>query len=61
MTDSPEYPGTPRWVRIAAALALVLILILIALLLLGGPEGHGPARHLSVDGRTVGMGGSGGG
>ena len=44
--------GTPRWVKVSAALALVVVLLVAAMLLLGGGN-HGPGRH-------TGSGGDGG-
>lgn len=61
MTDQPEYPGAPRWVKVAAAIIVVLILILLALLVLGGPGGHGPGQHLSLKPGAVPVAGFGGG
>lgn len=49
MADRPEYPGAPRWVKVAGAIAVALILILLLLLLLRDPAGHGPGRHLSLE------------
>ena len=51
MTDRPEYPGAPPWVKVAAAIAAVVVLILLLLLLLRG-SGHGPGRHLSAEPST---------
>lgn len=36
--------GTPRWVKLSAAIALALVLLVVAMLLLGGGS-HGPGRH----------------
>ena len=72
MADSPPYPdtgdaagagpdhgstaGTPRWVKVCAAIALLLILLLGVMLLTGGPGEHGPRRHTGssdADGRKA--------
>lgn len=53
MMDEPEYPGAPRWVKVAAGTAVVLILILLVLLLLKSPGGHAPGRHLSLTAAAV--------
>jgi hypothetical protein len=37
------YPGTPRWVKVSAAIVLVLVLIFLGLHLSGG---GGPVSHL---------------
>jgi hypothetical protein len=42
--DGGQYPGMPRWVKIAAIVAIVLVAVAIgAMLLLGGE--HGPRMH----------------
>lgn len=44
MTDAPEYPGLPRWVKVSALVVAGLILLaVVAAFLLGGE--HGPMRH----------------
>lgn len=43
MTQSPEYPGAPRWVKIAGILAAVVVVVLVIAALVG--SGHGPQRH----------------
>lgn len=46
MADPAEYPGTPRWVKIAGLIVLgVIVIAIIAALVLGGD--HGPGRHMS--------------
>jgi len=43
MAESPPYPGTPRWVKIAGIVTLVLILAVIGAHLTGiAPRGHTP-------------------
>ncbi len=47
-----EYPGIPRWVKVAGIIVIGLILLVVVLLLVGsalglhapsgGPGGHGP-------------------
>lgn len=56
-----EREATARWVKAFGIIALVAIL-LVVIVLIGGPGGHGPGRHLSgFDGghgiRTRGRGG----
>ena len=36
--------GTPRWVKISAAVTVAVVVLVIVLMLLGGD--HGPGRHL---------------
>jgi flagellar basal body-associated protein FliL len=38
----------PRWVTIVVIVLAVIGLLLIAMMLLGGPGGHGPARHMGM-------------
>ena len=42
-----EDTGTPRWVKVFGLIALVVIVLFVVLLVVGGPGGHGPRRHLS--------------
>ena len=42
MTD--ERPGTPRWVKVTAAIAVVVVALVAVMLLVGGGD-HGPGRH----------------
>ena len=37
--------GTPRWVKVSAAIAVAVVLLIVVMLVLGG-GGHGPGRHL---------------
>ena len=46
MAELAEYPGMPRWVKIAGIVALVVIVLAVAAALLLGGE-HGPGRHMS--------------
>ena len=41
-------PPIPRWVKVFAIVAVVAVLVLTVALVTGhgGPEGHGPARHM---------------
>ena len=41
------YPGTPRWVKIGAAVAVLVLVLLVLILMLAGGE-HGPMRHIPV-------------
>ena len=43
-TDRAVAAGTPRWVKVFAAVA-ALVVVLIAVLLIAGRGGHGPGRH----------------
>lgn len=49
MTDSPSYPGAPRWAKVFGIILIVLILLFVILLFTKGPGGHGPGRHLRSD------------
>ena len=40
MANEPEYSGTPRWVKVSAAVLIVLVLLAVALLIVDG--GHTP-------------------
>ena len=42
VSDTPKYPGTPRWVKIVGSAALVCIVLLVVVLV---AHGHGPQRH----------------
>ncbi|MGH6924712.1 MAG: hypothetical protein ACRED5_13320 [Propylenella sp.] len=46
MADLPDYPGTPRWVKVSAIIAGVLALLVGIVIVtgIGGP--HGPGRHM---------------
>ena len=44
--------GTPRWVKIFAAIALVVGLLFIIMFVVRGPHRpgqHGPSRHMSAE------------
>lgn len=43
--DAGAPPGTPRWVKVSAAVVGVLILVFLALQLAGLGGEHGPGRH----------------
>ena len=47
MDRTPEppapYPGTPRWVKVSAAVAVLFLLLVVGLHLAGG--GLGPGMH----------------
>ncbi|TIP87842.1 MAG: hypothetical protein E5X63_07870 [Mesorhizobium sp.] len=48
MADPPDYPGTPRWVKISG---IIVVLVIAALFTgVGGP--HGPGRHLPPSSAT---------
>lgn len=40
--------GTPRWVKVFAAIALVAVVVITVLVITGG-GGHGPSRHAPAD------------
>ncbi|WP_287051763.1 hypothetical protein [Mesorhizobium sp.] len=45
MADPPDYPGTPRWVKVSGIIVIALVLVIAAHFTgAGGP--HGPGRHL---------------
>ena len=39
-----EYPGMPRWVKVAGIITVGLVLLVVVVLLIGGGN-HGPGRH----------------
>lgn len=41
--------GTPRWVKVFAAIALVAVVVIAVLLITGRGGGHGPGRHAPAD------------
>jgi hypothetical protein len=45
--------GTPRWVKVFGSIVLVVVLLLAILLLIQGPGGHGPGRHISFGDSAV--------
>lgn len=51
-------PGTPRWVWAFGIIGIVVVLFIVIALVtgLGGPGGHGPARHLSGSGSPTPFG-----
>lgn len=48
-SDASE-SGTPRWVKVFAAVALAVVVLLAILLITGGGGGHGPGRHTPSSG-----------
>ncbi|MGH7265793.1 MAG: hypothetical protein ACREMB_13225 [Candidatus Rokuibacteriota bacterium] len=46
MTDSPPYPGAPRWVKLFGTIVVLVVLLFVTLLLTRGPGAHGPGRHM---------------
>ena len=42
--------GTPRWVKVIGVIAITLVLLFGILLLTGGPDRHGPGRHMPSGG-----------
>ena len=38
--------STPRWVKVFGAIALMVVLLFVVLMLIRGPGGHGPGRHM---------------
>ena len=45
MADLPAYPGTPRWVKLSAAIVGILVLTALAMIVAGVGGPHGPGRH----------------
>jgi hypothetical protein len=45
-----EYPGMPRWVKLAGIIALVLILLVVVVMVAGVGGQHGPGRHMPSGG-----------
>ncbi len=44
MANRPQYPGTPRWVKVLGiTVIVVVVLLVVAMMFIGG--GHGPGRH----------------
>jgi hypothetical protein len=48
MVDPPQYPGAPRWVKIAGAIAVAVVVALAVMALIKG--GHGPHQHFGDHG-----------
>ena len=50
MSDSPAYPGAPRWVKILGAITLALAVVFVAVHLAGGGfhHAHGGASDPSA-------------
>lgn len=48
MDPGIDYPGMPRWVKVAIALIIALVLLAVILKVTGGANGHGPGRHMSA-------------
>lgn len=46
MSDPSEYPGAPRWVKIAGMVAVALALLVAFIVFTGVGGGHGPSRHM---------------
>ena len=42
--QDPGTPGTPRWVKVSAAVVLVVVALAVVLLVAGRGD-HGPGRH----------------
>jgi hypothetical protein len=40
VTNSPSYPGTPRWVKVFVVIAFVAVVLFVVLHLTGGGIGH---------------------
>jgi hypothetical protein len=47
MTNSPPYPGTPRWVTVSGAVIGILVTLIAILALIGLAGPHGAAGHAS--------------
>ena len=45
-----DYPGMPRWVKLAGIVALALVLLVVVLMVAGVGGQHGPGRHLPSGG-----------
>jgi hypothetical protein len=44
--DREPATGMPRWVKVGGIIVAVLALLVVIMLLVGGPGGHGPSRHM---------------
>jgi hypothetical protein len=44
MADPPQYPGTPRWVKVFGIIVIVVVVLVVAMMFIAGGE-HGPGRH----------------
>jgi hypothetical protein len=49
MAELPAYPGTPRWVKVSAAVIGILVLTVLAMIVAGVGGPHGPGRHYQSD------------
>ena len=54
-TQAAAYPGTPRWVKLAAIVAVVVVVLVLVVMILSGGE-HGPMRHVPSAAGTVTIG-----
>lgn len=43
MPQTPQYPGAPRWVKVAGIVAAIVVVVVVIAALVG--SGHGPQRH----------------
>jgi hypothetical protein len=48
-------PGTPRWVKVIAAVVIVVVLLAVVAVLTGLGGDHGPGRHASAGSVTSGL------
>ena len=46
-SDTGDYPGTPRWVKVFGIVVLVLVLVIVIIMATGVGGEHGPGRHMS--------------
>ena len=46
MADPPDYPGAPRWVKIAGAVAVGSALLVALIFFTGVGGSHGPGRQM---------------
>ena len=53
MADLPQYPGTPRWVKVFG----IIVILLVALFAVLHLTGHGLGDHAHVGGRAAHEGG----
>jgi hypothetical protein len=46
MSEQPQYPGTPRWVKASGIVVGILALLVVVVVAAGVGGPHGPGRHL---------------
>ena len=52
MAEPREYPGTPRWVKIAGVTFAVLAVLFVVMAISGLGGEHGPGRHAAPQADT---------